>query len=246
MVAGLIGRIIDLPHEHSKASVGRAVACELRRWSQLAIDDMGRRRISAGLIPAAALATVLAGPAWADKIKNPVAVFSGLDKITGRIISFEAKIDETVQFGSLQVTPRVCYSRPPTEAPQTDSFAEVDEVQSDKQYKRIFSGWMYSASPGLHAVEHPIYDVWLTDCKGGTTVIADAPVPNADPNAGPATADGAPTTPTPAPPKPKRVVRRQAPPQAVEPSRREPTQTFFPSSNWVTDIFGGGRDPAGN
>lgn len=187
--------------------------------------------------------SALANPAWADKIKNPIAVFSGLDKITGRIISFEAKTDETVQFGSLQVTPRVCYTRPSTEAPQTDSFTEVDEVQSDKQYKRIFSGWMYAASPGLHGVEHPIYDVWLTDCKGGTTVIADAPVPNADPNALPATPDVPAVTPAPAPPppKPKRVVRRQEP--RPEPDRREPSQSFFPTSNYSSEY--GGHDPAG-
>ena len=191
------------------------------------------------------MVSVAGGPAVADKIKNPIAVFSGLDKITGRIISFEANIDETVQFGSLQVTPRVCFSRPPTEAPQTDTFAEVDEVQSDKQYKRIFSGWMYAASPGLHGVEHPVYDVWLTDCKGGTTVIADVPVPNADPNAEPppptnATPAPAPNTP---PPKPKRVVRRQEP-RPEDQERRVPTQSFFPTSNYPTEF--GGRDPAGN
>jgi len=71
-----------------------------------------------------------------------------------------------VQFGALQVTPRVCYSRPPTETPNTDSFVEVDEVTLQGEIKRIFTGWMFAASPGLHAVEHPIYDVWLTDCKG--------------------------------------------------------------------------------
>ena len=120
-----------------------------------------------------------------------MAVFSGLDKITGRIISFEAKIDETVQFGSLQVTPRICYTRPQTEAPQTDAFTQVDEVQADKKDKQIFSGWMFAASPGLHGIEHPVYDVWLTDCKGGSTVIADAPDPNQDPNAlPPAPANG--------------------------------------------------------
>lgn len=193
---------------------------------------------STGLVFAVSLGAGLQpGPALADKIKNPVAVFSGLDKITGRIISFEAKIDETVQFGSLQVTPRVCYTRPQTEAPQTDSFAEVDEVQSDKQFKRIFSGWMYAASPGLHGVEHPIYDVWLTECKGGTAVIADAPVPNADPNAGSA-AEATPT-PAPAPPKPKRVVRRQQPSPELE--RRQPTQSFFPSSTYPTEFYG--KDP---
>ena len=112
--------------------------------------------------------------ASADKIKNPTAVFSGLDKITGRIVTFEVSIDETVQFGALQLTPRVCYSRPPTETPKTTAFLEVDEVTLDSKYRRIFTGWMFAASPGLHAIEHPIYDVWLTDCKGGTDVIAEA------------------------------------------------------------------------
>ena len=102
-----------------------------------------------------------------QRIANPTAVFSGLDKITGRITSFDVAINETVQFGALQVTPRVCYSRPPTETPNTDAFVEVDEVTLQNEIKRIFTGWMFAASPGLHAVEHPIYDVWLTDCKGG-------------------------------------------------------------------------------
>jgi hypothetical protein len=111
-----------------------------------------------------------------QRIANPTAVFSGLDKITGRITSFDVAINETVQFGALQVTPRVCYSRPPTETPNTDAFVEVDEVTLQGEIKRIFTGWMFAASPGLHAVEHPIYDVWLTDCKGGQNpAVAEAP-----------------------------------------------------------------------
>lgn len=113
-------------------------------------------------------------PAAADKIKNPTAVFSGLDKITGRIVSFEVAVDETVQFGALQLTPRVCYTRPPTESAKTTAFLEVDEVTLENKYRRIFTGWMFAASPGLHAIEHPIYDVWLVDCKGGSDIIAEA------------------------------------------------------------------------
>ena len=111
-----------------------------------------------------------------NKIANPTAVFSGLDKITGRIISFDVAINETVRFGALEVTPRACYSRPPTEAPATDGFIEVDEVTLQGEIKRIFTGWMFAASPGLNAVEHPIYDVWLTDCKGAPQpTVAEAP-----------------------------------------------------------------------
>jgi hypothetical protein len=119
----------------------------------------------------------------AQKIPNNQAVFSGLDKITGRIISFDVAIGETVQFGALQVTPRACYTRPPTESPNTDAFIEVDEITLQNEIKRIFTGWMFAASPGLHAVEHPIYDVWLADCKGAQTptvaAVPEAPQPAA-------------------------------------------------------------------
>jgi hypothetical protein len=108
------------------------------------------------------------------RIPNPTAVFAGLDKITGRIIKFDVAINETVQFGALQVTPRVCYTRPPTEAPRTDAFLAVDEVTLQGEVRRIFTGWMFASSPGLHAVEHPIYDVWLADCKGGKQEVAAA------------------------------------------------------------------------
>jgi hypothetical protein len=109
-----------------------------------------------------------------QRIANPSAVFAGLDKITGRITSFDVAIDETVQFGALRVTPRACYSRPPTEAARTDAFLDVDEVTLQGEVRRIFTGWMFAASPGLHAVEHPIYDIWLTDCKGGKLTVAES------------------------------------------------------------------------
>jgi hypothetical protein len=120
-----------------------------------------------------------------QKIVNPTAVFAGLDKITGRTISFDVAINETVQFGALQVTPRVCYTRPPTETPNTDAFAEVEEVTLQGEIRRIFAGWMFAASPGLHGVEHPIYDVWLTDCKGGTPPQTAAAEPPPAPAAAP-------------------------------------------------------------
>lgn len=100
-----------------------------------------------------------------ERISNPTAVFSGLDKISGRIIRFDVAMNETVQFGALQVTPRACYTRPPTETQNTTVFVEVDEITLKAEIRRIFSGWMFANSPGLNAVEHPIYDVWLIDCK---------------------------------------------------------------------------------
>jgi hypothetical protein len=125
-----------------------------------------------------------------QKIENARVVFAGLDKITGRTISFDAAVGETVQFGALQVTARACYTRPPTEPTNTDAFVEVDEVTLQGEIKRIFTGWMFASSPGLHAVEHPIYDIWLSDCAqpiGGpiaqSTPSAPAPSSSSPPSA---------------------------------------------------------------
>ena len=153
---------------------------------------------------------------------NPTGVFAGLDKITGRITSFDVAIDETVQFGALQVTPRACYTRPPTETPHTDAFIEVDEVTLQGEIRRIYTGWMFAASPGLHAVEHPIYDIWLTNCKGGVVAEAAAGAGSrprarrASSNTAAKTAGGAAATP---PQQPSQQQRQPAPQQRRAPQR---------------------------
>ncbi len=135
-----------------------------------------------------------------QKIPNSAALFSGLDKITGRIINFDEDIGETVQFGALRVKTDACYTRPATEAANTDAFVEVDEITLQGEVKRIFSGWMFAASPGLHGVEHPIYDIWLTDCTGPETTLVNA----------------APTEP-PKPAAPPPPAQKRAPKQAQRP-----------------------------
>lgn len=197
---------------------------------------------------------LLALPAHADKIKNPTAVFAGLDKITGRIISFEASVDETIQFGSLQLTPRVCYSRPEYENPQTTTFIEVEEVGADNQFKKIFAGWMFASSPGLNAIEHPVYDVWLSECKGGKDIIKTPPEQDdIDDTPPPLSAEAK------KPPKTAEPIRRQnaatnAPlrlpdatgtplPTAAAP-RVQPRQSFFPTTSGSTRS-GAAYDPAG-
>src|SRR5712672_1328612 len=153
----------------------------------------------------------------AQKIVNKKASFSGLDKITGRIINFDEDIGETVQFGALRVKTDACYTRPATEAANTDAFVEVDEITLQGEVKRIFSGWMFAASPGLHGVEHPIYDIWLTDCKGPeTTVVNAAPTEPPKPAAPPPVQKRAPPKQAqrpPPPPQPQFQQQPQPPPQ---------------------------------
>ncbi len=183
----------------------------------------------------------LVQPAAADRIRNPVAVFSGLDKITGRIIAFEVSVNETVQFGALQITPRVCWSRPATEAPLTDAFVEVDEVTVSNEYRRIFSGWMFAASPGLNAVEHAVYDVWLTDCKGGTEVIAEPREPEPEP---PPADNRRPPARSDTPPAPGGRID-VAPQQGVPVQPQQPSRQFFPT-NRPQQRVPAGQDPAGS
>jgi hypothetical protein len=167
----------------------------------------GALAVSAALTPSAS---------WASRIKHPRAVFAGLDKITGRTIAFEAAAGETVQFGTLQITERACFTRPATETPQTETFVEVDEVGGAKEYKRIFSGWMFAASPGLHGIEHPIYDIWLTGCGGDGTLEAGLEATSAEPK--PAE-QGSP----PAQPAKSSRRSRQAQPDAISPERGDET-----------------------
>ncbi len=136
-------------------------------------------------------------------IENGRADFAGLDKITGRTFTFDAAIGETVQFGALRVTPRACYTRPPTEATNTDAFVEVDEVTLKREIKRIFTGWMFASSPGLHAVDHPIYDVWLTNCSSPLETSLAEPAPEPSPAPAPVRHPGRSRAKPPTPPDPE-------------------------------------------
>jgi hypothetical protein len=178
----------------------------------------GAHAVAASVFTAllAAFVAVPGGVVRAESVKNPIAVFAALDKVTGRISHLEIPIDQTVEFGALKVTPRVCDTRPPTEQPNTASFVEVDEIKLTGEEQRIFTGWMFAESPGLHAVEHPVFDVWLTSCKtppapkppesAENTPSEDAPAPEA--------AEAAEAEPAPAPP-PAAAAPRPAPPPAA-------------------------------
>ena len=131
------------------------------------------------------LAAVSCGSAKAERIANPIALFAGLDKITGVTTSFEIPIGEERRFGGVIVRPEVCYTRPVTEQPKTTSFVRVDQVEMDNTRKPIFSGWMFAESPGLNAMEHATYDVWLTGCRDPNApppAVETAPVPEAGAN----------------------------------------------------------------
>ena len=100
-----------------------------------------------------------------------IAVLQGLDKITARISTFEAPLNEAVTFGSLAIVARACYKTPPVEPPESAAFLEIDDARPGRPRVPLFTGWMYASSPAISALEHPVYDVWVVDCR------TDAPVP---------------------------------------------------------------------
>ena len=126
---------------------------------------MGKFGKGKALVLLAACMSFAFSPASAGPVKNRVAVFAALDKITGDITTLEVPLDEVAKFGTFRIRPRTCHTRPPTEKPKTMAFVEIDEFTYDKKRRRVFTGWMNAESPGLHAVEHPLFDVWLTGCK---------------------------------------------------------------------------------
>ena len=130
-----------------------------------------------------------APPAAAPQGSGPlVLIMRGLDKITGRPTTLVAPIGKPIEYATLTITVRYCYSTPPSETPETAAFVQIDDHRPDQPQRRVFSGWMYASSPGLNGMEHPIYDVWVITCKAnlpGQTIAAGPlkPVKPASPDA---------------------------------------------------------------
>jgi hypothetical protein len=124
-----------------------------------------------GLPSAVLVAALLSAPLAAHA--NTVAVLQGLDKTTARVSRFEAPLDQSVRFGTLIVTARACVKKPPEEEPDTAAFLIIDEVRPGDANgvvsKRVFSGWMFASSPAISALEDPIYDINVLDCKTDAT-----------------------------------------------------------------------------
>jgi hypothetical protein len=134
----------------------------------------------------AAFALALSGLAHAATFeKKPKATLRALDKITGRSTDIQVEVGKPVTFGSLRVELKVCFQTPPEEAPESAAFLKVYSTHavSEKTMKKaakakndisaakpvenplLFSGWMYASSPGLSALEHPVYDIWVIRCQ---------------------------------------------------------------------------------
>lgn len=123
-----------------------------------------------GLLTASAwlIAWAAPAPAQGPVLEHRVAVLQGLDKVTARVSTVQAPLDEPTQFGTLQVVARTCRETPPTEPPESAAFLEIRELPPASETNAapvdLFSGWMFASSPAVSALEHPVYDIWVVDC----------------------------------------------------------------------------------
>ena len=135
----------------------------------------------AGAASGALLVAIATTSAVGSASAETAAVLQGLDKTTARVSRFDAPIDQPVRFGTLVITARACIKRPPEEPPESTAFLEIDEVRpgdaTSVVSKRVFSGWMFASSPAVSALEDPIYDINLLDCKTDPVAAPAAPPP---------------------------------------------------------------------
>jgi hypothetical protein len=130
-----------------------------------------KRVLVLGLCAFASTAALAQAPARRPAIPTPaytIAVLQTLDKVTGRVRTIDAPIEQNVRFGTLDIMARSCRKRPPEEPPESAAFLEVREIKPGETPKTLFSGWMFASSPAVSALEHPVYDVWVIDCKSAT------------------------------------------------------------------------------
>ncbi|WP_245580180.1 DUF2155 domain-containing protein [Niveispirillum irakense] len=101
----------------------------------------------------------------------PVVVLQGLDKVTARTSTFEVKVGETASFGQLAIHVKACRKAPPIDTPESAAFLDVVENPTSEGAAPVpvFVGWMFASSPALSAMEHPVYDIWVKDCKKAVT-----------------------------------------------------------------------------
>jgi hypothetical protein len=133
-------------------------------------------------------AITLAGPAKAKvlpplKVATPMAereaVIGFLNKRNGTTRDLVMKPGTGIRIGDAIVKLRACETTQPWEDEQlTGSFVQLIVNDTDKKWRRYFSGWLFKESPSLNVVEHPVYDVWTKECRmrhpdiGPNTIVA--------------------------------------------------------------------------
>lgn len=107
-------------------------------------------------------------PPTPEQVAEPsynVAVLQGLNKVTARISKLEATVGTAIHFGNLEIIVKRCWQAPPSERPENAALLEIVDRKPDEAPEVVFNGWMFSSSPSLAGLEHPVYDVVVLECS---------------------------------------------------------------------------------
>lgn len=106
-----------------------------------------------------------------DKI-NPkrftnIAILQGLNKVTAKSSKLESLVGEEIIFGQLKIKVEKCIKSHPEERPENKILMKImqGKMEENQEEKIIFHGWMFSSSPSISSLEHPIYDITAIECK---------------------------------------------------------------------------------
>ena len=103
--------------------------------------------------------------AQAASLEGNIVEIQILDKITSKVKTIEIKVNEFKKLESLRIEVYACYKKPPKEIPEDFVLLRIyDQIEQTKK-ELIYQGWMISSSPASTPFEHPIYDLWIKDCK---------------------------------------------------------------------------------
>ena len=91
-----------------------------------------------------------------------VAEIRAIDRVTGRSYKLNIPLNNEVIFSNLILNIKYCYKNPIDK--EIENYAYII-VKDKKMNELIFQGWMFSSSPSLSSLEHPINDIWLLNCS---------------------------------------------------------------------------------
>ena len=93
------------------------------------------------------------------------ARLQALDKVTARVTVLEGRVGGVVTFGTLNIRIGACHARPPTEVPDAAAWFEITDTRTGQGRPPVFRGWMFADAPGVHMLEHPVYDIRILSCR---------------------------------------------------------------------------------
>jgi hypothetical protein len=106
-----------------------------------------------------------AEPAPENIPESNVVVLRGLDKVVGRVSTLEVPIGTLARFENLEIIARKCWKSRPEDQPENAALLEIREVKAGEPPKQLFLGWMFSSSPAISSLEHPVYDITVLSCE---------------------------------------------------------------------------------